>query len=88
MTNKVPPRIKGVLKTRFLEVKSNVFVGTMKNNLVLKIINYLEEHLPSDSGLLIITADNNCQGFKIYHVGKYITKDEVIMSGLYFVKNN
>ena len=56
--------IRGVMKRWFLEIKPNVFVGSLKNEILKNTLEYIKRN--SDNiPILIMTSSNNCQGFEI-----------------------
>ena len=83
VANDTPPAIRGILKWWFVEPKPNVFVGTLNRRNRDKVIDYVTRNAEGMS-LLIIHSDQNCQGFKILHLGDPDRRDTE-MSGLWLV---
>lgn len=69
LANKIHPRIRGCLKTWFIEPKTNVFISNINNQLANRIISMLQNHLQYSSGLLILQSTNNFLGYKIISIG-------------------
>ena len=83
VANDTPPAIRGLLKRWFIEPKPNVFVGTVNRRTRDKTLEYIRRNAPR-LGLLVISTENNSQGFSIRTYGK--TKREVVQHcGLYLV---
>ena len=81
--NDVPPPVRGLLKRWFIEPRPNVFVGTLNRRTRDKTLEYIKRNAEG-LGLLIISSDNNCQGFKIQTHGHTHRRDTEI-SGLWLV---
>lgn len=69
VANSLPPAIRGRMKLWFIEPKPNTFVSGVKNHIALKIVDYLFENCPVESGLLVFIKDNSPQGFKVRTMG-------------------
>ena len=78
-----PPAIRGMLKRWFVEPKPNVFVGTVNRRTRDKVLEYVKRNAKG-MGLLILTSEPNCQGFKIERWGEPDRRD-VTLSGLWLV---
>jgi CRISPR-associated endoribonuclease Cas2 subtype I-E len=57
-----------MLKRWFIEPRPNVFVGTTNRRTREKTLDYIKRNA-ADLGMLIISDDNSCQGFKIKNFG-------------------
>lgn len=78
-----PPAIRGMLKRWFVEPKPNVFVGTVNRRTRDKVLEYVQRNA-TGMGMLILTSEPNCQGFKIERWGEPDRRDTEI-SGLWLV---
>lgn len=83
IANNTPDAIRGLLKRWFIEPRANVFVGTINRRTREKTLEYIKRNA-AGLGMLIISSDNNCQGFKIETVGDTHRRDTSI-SGLWLV---
>lgn len=68
IANDTPPAIRGMLKRWFIEPRPNVFVGTINYKTKEKALEYIRRNAPG-IGLLIISTENNSQGFSVMHHG-------------------
>ena len=73
-----PPAIRGMLKRWIIEPQPNVFVGTLNRRTRDKTLDYLKRNAAGIT-LLIVSTEQNCQGFKIESHG------DVRLSGLWLV---
>lgn len=83
VANDTPDAIRGLLKRWFIEPRPNVFVGTLNRRTREKTLDYIKRNAEG-LGLLIISSDNNCQGFKIETHGETHRRDAEL-SGLWLV---
>lgn len=83
VANDTPPAIRGMLKRWFVELKPNVFVGTVNRRTRDKVLDYVKRNAEGMS-LLILTSEPNCQGFKVERWGEPARRD-VEISGLWLV---
>jgi len=85
LANDIPAAVRGRMKLWFVEPRPNVFVSGIKDAVANKVIEYLYEHCPRESGLMIFCQLNQAPGYRIRGVGD--TKRELIeISGLQLVK--
>ena len=68
VANDTPDAIRGMLKRWFIEPRPNVFVGTINRRTRDKTLEYIKRNAEG-LAMLIISSDNNCQGFKIETYG-------------------
>jgi CRISPR-associated protein Cas2 len=83
ISHETPPAIRGMLKRWFVEPKPNVFVGTVNRRTREKVLDYVKRNAKG-IGLLILTSEPNCQGFKIERWGEPDRRD-IEISGLWLV---
>lgn len=81
--NNTPDAIRGMLKRWFIEPKPNVFVGSLNSKVRNKTIEYIRRN-SKDLGMLIISSDNNTQGFSVTTYGETDRKEEKV-SGHYLI---
>jgi len=70
IANDLPPAVRGRMKLWFIEPRPNVFVSGIKDSVANKVIDYLHEHCPASSGLMIFQALNRTPGYKINGIGE------------------
>jgi CRISPR-associated protein Cas2 len=81
IANDTPDAIRGMLKRWFIEPRPNVFIGTVNRRVREKTLEYIKRNA-AGLGMLIISDDNSCQGFKIETFGETNRKG-VEISGLW-----
>jgi CRISPR-associated protein Cas2 len=84
IANNLPMAIRGRMKLWFIELKPNVFVSGLKDKAAKKVIEYLYEYCPSQSGLLILTASKSSPGYVINWLGD-INRELIELSGLQLI---
>jgi CRISPR-associated protein Cas2 len=81
IANDLPPAVRGRIKLWFIEPRPNVFVSGVRGHVAEKVIKYLHEYCPSESGLMIFRRISLAPGYEISGMGT--TKSKVIeISGL------
>lgn len=83
VANDLPDAIRGMLKRWFMELRPNVFVGTLNRRSHEKTLEYIKRN-SGDIGLLIISSYPNCQGYKIETTGATDRKG-IEVSGLWMI---
>ena len=78
-----PDSVRGMLKRWFVEPQANVFVGSLNRKTREKTLAYIKRNAGGVS-LLIISSDNNCQGFTMDSHGE-VRRKGVQISGLWVV---
>ena len=53
IANDLPPAVRGRMKLWFIEPRPNVFVSGVKDAVAKKVVDYLHDHCPLESGLTI-----------------------------------
>jgi CRISPR-associated protein Cas2 len=53
IANYLPPAVRGRMKLWFVEPRPNVFVSGIKDSVAEKVVSYLHEFCPPESGLLV-----------------------------------
>ena len=64
IANDLPPAVRGRMKLWFVEPRANVFVSGIKDNVAQKVVDYLQEHCPPESGLLMFLGSGLIKGKK------------------------
>lgn len=70
IANDIPDIVRGHLKLWFIEVKPYVFVSGVKNHVAKKVIEFLIENSPPNSGMLIFESVNKPPFYNIITKGK------------------
>lgn len=84
IANDLPPAVRGRMKLWFIEPRPNVFVSGVKDVVAKKVVDYLYDHCPQESGLIIFRRISETPGYEIYGIGD--TKRNFIeISGLQLV---
>jgi len=84
IANDLPPAVRGRMKLWFIEPRPNVFVSGVKDSVAKKVIDYLHEYCPPESGLMIFRRIPVTPGYEIR--GKGDTKRNLTeISGLQLV---
>ncbi len=84
IANDLPPAVRGRMKLWFVEPRPNVFVSGIKEAVANKVVNYLYNHCPVESGLMVFRSISEAPGYAIRGVGE--TKREITeISGLQLV---
>jgi len=65
----LPPAVRGRMKIWFIEPRPNVFISCVKDAVAVKVIEYLHEHCPPSSDLLIFRKTAIPPGFEIITFG-------------------
>jgi CRISPR-associated protein Cas2 len=84
VANHLPPAVRGRMKLWFTEVKPNIFVSGVKDSVAKKVINYLYDHCPPSSGLLVITPTSKTPGYSLRWLGE-LSRELIEISGLQLV---
>lgn len=85
IANNLPPAVRGRMKLWFVEPRANVFVSGVKDSVAQKVVDYLYEHCPPESGLLIFQRIAEAPGYRIWGMGDP-AREIVRISGLQLVK--
>ena len=59
LANELPPAVRGRMKLWFVEPRPNVFISGLKDSIAIEVVNYLYEHCPPVSGVLLIRLIKN-----------------------------
>jgi CRISPR-associated protein Cas2 len=84
IANDLPPAVRGRMKLWFIEPRPNVFVSGVKDAVAKKVVDYLHNHCPLESGLMVFRRIPETPGYEIHGVGD--TKRKITeISGLQLV---
>ncbi len=72
------------MKLWFVEAKANIFVSGIKDSVATKVIEYLYQHCPEESGVIIFRSLPKPPGYEIRIIGTP-TKELTSISGLQLV---
>ena len=85
IANDLPPAVRGRMKLWFVEPRPNVFVSGVKDAVAKRVVAYLHEHCPPESGVMIFCQQNVASGHQISGMGD-TKRDLIEISGLQLVK--
>ncbi|MBE0471301.1 MAG: type I-E CRISPR-associated endoribonuclease Cas2 [Methyloprofundus sp.] len=71
IANDLPPAVRGRMKLWFIEPKPNVFVSGIKDSVAKTVVEYLYEHCPAESGLMIFRRMPSAPGYEIRGIGEH-----------------
>lgn len=86
IANDLPPAVRGRLKLWFVEPRANVFVSGIKDSVAQKVVDYLQEHCPPESGLLIFLKTPEPPGYRILGRGDH-KREIILLDGLQLVRD-
>ncbi len=66
----LPAAVRGRMKLWFVEPRPNVFVSGIKDSVAKKVIEYLYDYCPPESGLMVFMATPKTPGYKITGIGE------------------
>jgi CRISPR-associated protein Cas2 len=84
IANNLPPAVRGRMKLWFIEPRPNVFVSGIKDSVAQKVVDYLYQYCPPDSGLMIFRRISKAPYYEIYGIGD-TKRDLIELSGLKLV---
>lgn len=84
LANDLPPAVRGRMKLWFTEPRANVFVSGIKDSVALTVIDYLHQHCPPESGVMIFRSLPKPPGFEVQTIGP-TRKSLVEISGFQLV---
>ncbi len=69
IANDLPPAVRGRMKLWFVEPRPNTFVSGIKDSVATKVVNYLCDHCPATSGVIIFKSLSVAPGYEIRTIG-------------------
>lgn len=84
IANDLPPAVRGRMKLWFVEPRANVFVSGIKDSVATTVIEYLYQHCPDSSGIIIFRSISKPPGYEIRTIGA-ASKKLAYISGLQLV---
>ena len=70
IANSIPDKIRGCLKTWFVEPKANVFVSNINNALAQQIVSFLASQCRQEHEFILLQSSTNGLGYDIVRIGK------------------
>ena len=84
VANDLPPAVRGRMKLWFVEPRPNVFVSGVKDAVANKVVDYLYQHCPPESGVTLFRSISDPPGYEIRSIG--VTRKNIAeISGLQLV---
>lgn len=87
LANSLPPAVRGRMKLWFVEPRPNVFVSGIPDAIASEVVQYLHEHCPPESGVIIFRKMRQTPGFRIYSHGEP-SRRTINISGLQLVEEH
>ena len=84
LANNLPPAVRGRMKLWFVEPRPNIFVSGIKDSVAKKVIEYLFQYCPPESGLIVFKRISQSPGYEILGIGDP-RRDITELSGLQLV---
>lgn len=84
IANNLPPAVRGRMKLWFIEPRANVFISSVKDITAKRIVDYLYQHCPPRSGLMIFRSISEAPGYEICGIGDTL-KNITEISGLQLI---
>ena len=84
IANDLPPAVRGRMKLWFVEPRANIFVSGIKDSVASTVIDYLYDHCPYESGIIIFRSIPKPPGYEIRRIGA-ASRDLTTVSGLQLV---
>lgn len=84
LVNDLPPAVRGRMKLWFVEPRPNVFVSGVKDSVAQTVVEYLMQHSPTESGLMLFRSIPQPPGYEIRYKGE-IRKPITSISGLQLI---
>lgn len=69
VANDLPPAVRGRMKLWFVEPRANVFVSGVNDHVASKVVDYLHQFCPEESGLMTFRSTRKAPGYEIRGVG-------------------
>lgn len=84
VANDLPPAVRGRMKLWFVEPRPNVFVSGVKDSVAKTVVEYLYQHCPQESGVMIFRSLPKPPGYEVRTIGP--TKKQLVeISGFQLV---
>lgn len=84
VANDLPPAVRGRMKLWFIEPRPNVFVSGVKDSVAGKVVDYLYQHCPPESGVTLFRSIPKPPGYEVRSIG-VARKNITEISGLQLV---
>lgn len=71
ISDRMPPRLRGLLQLWLLEPKPGVFLGSVNKSVEKYLMEFIQPYLSQGSGILVARDDNSrVQGFSVAVTGQ------------------
>lgn len=84
IANDLPPAVRGRMKIWFIEPRPNVFISGINDAAAMRVVDYLYEHCPISSSVVIFRKIKTSPGYEIRTIGKP-KKPLTLISGLQLI---
>lgn len=84
IANDLPPAIRGRMKLWFIEPRPNVFISGIKDSVAQTVVDYLVQHCPATSGVMIFVSQKNSPHYRMVSIGPP-RKPVVNLDGLHLI---
>ena len=84
IANNLPPAVRGRMKLWFVEPRANVFVSGIKDSVADKVVSYLFDNCPPNSGLLVMQRIPKPPYYRIWGLGD-TKKSIALIDGLQLI---
>lgn len=84
IANDLPPAVRGRMKLWFVEPRANIFVSGVKDSVAKTVVEYLYQHCPAESGIIIFRSIPKPPGYEIRSIGP-TRKGMIEISGLQLI---
>lgn len=74
------------MKLWFVEPRANIFISGIKANVAQKVVDFLLEYCPAESGMLIFQKIPEAPGYRIYGRGDH-KREIILLGGLQLVRD-
>lgn len=69
VANDLPAAVRGRMKLWFVEPRANVFVSGVKDSVAKTVIDYLHNHCPAESGIVMFRSIPEPPGYEVRTIG-------------------
>ena len=84
LANDLPPAVRGRMNLWFVEPRPNVFVSGVNDSVAQTVVEYLMQHCPARSGLMLFRSIPQPPGYEIRYKGE-VRKPIINISGLQLI---
>lgn len=84
LASDLPPAVRGRMKLWFVEPRPNVFVSGVKDSVAQTVVDYMMQHCPAESGLMLFRSIPQPPNYEIRYKGE-VRKPMINISGLQLI---